>query len=236
LLFLIKSSKQKSASAIIGQALLWLKPHLLLPLLIFEINTPLVLLAIFTCLLGALGLVLSCLFGGVTIISNYIHLLASDEIYGNLLGLIYSPTLRGQLLKLSCDQFIAIKITMIIYSFLLIFSLLMPKRIKLLNKDCSTAFTTIVPLTLCLAPHLHNYDLLLLIPSIVLLSSYSLTGFLFRLRLFIIGLMALVFIIPIYVALHYFYVLRGGLINPFFWTTLVYAIGALIIEWRRPTI
>lgn len=227
-------NKPRSAASVIGQSLLWLKPHLLLPLLAFEINTPLRLLAVLTCLAGVLGLLISCLLGGFSIVPNYLHLLESAEIHGNLLGLIYGPTLRGQLLKFSCDQHLAVKIATAIYSLLLVFSLLLSSKIKRLSSN--TGFTAILPITLCLSPHLHNYDLLLLIPSIFLLSSYSLSGSLFRLRLFIISLLALVFLLPVYIILHYFYVASGGLINPFFWSVLIFGIGALIIEWHRPNV
>jgi hypothetical protein len=228
--------RKRLVPSVIGQSLFLLKPHLLLPILFFEIRRPLIRPMLFTCIVGAFGLFISCILGGFGIIASYLHRLVTDEIYGNAMGIIYSPTLRGQLCKFSFDQYIAAKISTFAYIVLLIFSFLISRQFKKSEMRFNTLFTALVPLTLCLVPHLHNYDLLLLVPGIFQLSSYSLTGFLKKLRIFILGLIGVVLILPIYIAIHYYYVLQNSLINPFFWALLIFGIGALIIEWRRPAL
>jgi hypothetical protein len=141
--------------------------------------------------------------------------------------------LRGQLLKFSLNYSTATQLAVLAYILLLIFTFFIGKKFNSKESASNLLFTVIIPLSLCLSLHLHNYDLLLLLPGIMLLISYPLSGRAHKVRLFIFAVMALVLISPIYVILHYFYVLRGGLINPFFWSTLTFAIGAFFIEKSR---
>ncbi len=211
----------------------WLKPHLLLPILFCQLNKAMLRIPFFVCLFGLAGLLLSSVIGGFAIITNYLALFTSNQIQSNFLGLIYGPTLRGQLLKFSINYDICTKVALVGYIFLLVFALLNRKKIKLGEPKINILFTSLIPLSLCLSLHLHNYDLLLLLPGILLLFTYSLNKPLNYLRIFIISIVVLISLSPIYVYLHYSYVLQGGLINPFFWIILIFAIGAFIIEQQR---
>ena len=218
---------------IVSESIFWLKPHLLLPILCFELSPSMIQVPLLTCLFSFIGLAISCTIAGINIVPSYISLFSSSEMQSSLLGLIYGPTLRGQLLKFSISYDISSKAAIVGYLFLLILAFLNRKRAKIGESQVNIIFTSLLPFSLCLSLHLHNYDLLLLLPGILLLSTYSLSKALNYLRISIIAIVVLVSLAPIYVYLHYFYVLQNGLLNPFFWTTLIFAIGAYVIEQKR---
>lgn len=216
--------------ATVGQSIFWLKPQLLLPLLCFQSKFDTIKTTLFVLASALVGLVISCTIAGPSIIVNYLNLLTNKDVQSTFLGITYGPTLRGQLLKFSIDYDIATKTAFIFYLLLLVLAFLLRKRCDKISGRTNLIFTSLVPLALSLSPHLHNYDLLLLFPGLLLLSTYELSGFFSRLRNGIVFLSILCFISPVYTYLHYFYVLRNGLINPFFWTVFALGFGALMIE------
>ena len=215
---LIYGYKQKRwIIAAIGQSLLWLKPHLVIPLICFEAGAKRYGLCIMSCIVAFFGLLVSSCLGGFSILPNYIHLLiAHNQISGSNLGLQIEPTLRGQLLKLFLNFDHITVIAIIGYLTLLGFAWYAGKLAKEKGLEINLLFCTIVPLSLCLALHAHSYDLLLLCPGAFLLMTPKLSRRLNYARLFLIAGSTAIFILPTYLLIHYLYILRGGVIDPFF--------------------
>jgi hypothetical protein len=69
----------------------------------------------------------------------------------------------------------------------------------------------------------HNYDLLLLVPVVAALISL---GFFVRAPLaarVIVFICGFIFLMPVYGRIHYYYLLRGGVWNPFVFALLLFS-------------
>ena len=72
-----------------------------------------------------------------------------------------------------------------------------------------------MPIWIVTSLHCHNYDLLLLVPGLACVVGYHLYRGMPRWPNLAASIAVLVMIMPIYNKIHYDYLLKGGLINPF---------------------
>lgn len=206
---------------------LLLKPQELLPIAIFLVG------ARQWRVIGGLASVAAVLTAfsipvfGLSGYQNYLQLLA-DPTSADLMQSSINPTVRGQLaLVFEIDspvtKYGALAALAIAYLGCLWAGIRWARTPLQSGNPFQTVLTVIVPVALVTAWHCHDYDLVLLIPGLV-------AAFLQGQReqkalpplLIILG--SLPFMLPIYIPLHYFYLLKGGVVNPYFGLLLADAV------------
>jgi len=210
---------KKLSLAAVGQSVLWLKPHLLLPLVIFQVGAGLHVLVRSTLLIGAAGLLVAVLLGGGAVIETYYQLMTSQLVH-LYMGTESGPTWRAQLLRIGVTGILGDAMTYGAYALMLVLVFIIGKLHAGRSTFGMALFAGVVPLMLLFAPHLHNYDLVLLFPGLlcVFLSEFA-TPAMRRTAGLVIGFLTA----PVYVLIHYLYVVD---LNFFFiavalWTTVV---------------
>jgi len=223
----------RSLAAACGQSVFWLKPHILLPLIFFEAGRGLISIPTVTGLIGIGGIVVAVLLGGSGVINSYYHLLSSHQaqLY---MGLSYGPTLRALLINL-LPGFGSDLLVLAVYALVPIFAFLIGRIYQQRQTTLLLQLLAVVlPVSLVLSPHLHNYDLLLLFPGIVGVFAMRSSKSQVQSMRVVAGLLACLLSLPIYILGHYFYVLRGGVFNPFFIGTCIWAIVAVQCLGKLP--
>lgn len=212
------------AGAILG--LLLLKPQELLPLGIFFL----------ACrqwkLIGGLAAVtivmtvISLLVFGVPGYQNYIHLIL-DPASADLMQSVINPTVRGQLgLVFGIDAPVTKYGAMAAAVLAFVGCLLVGHKARTTANPYYAALVVAVPVGLVTAWHCHDYDIVLSIPGFVgLFMAANRRRQAFITLPIIVG--TLIYMIPVYAPLHYFYLLQGGLVNPYFLLLLAFAAGTL---------
>jgi hypothetical protein len=135
-----------------------------------------------------------------------------------------TPTLRGQLLRLELlpsmqaiphmGTLITVT-TVLFYAAACGFSFWLARRSRKLDKALELGVLATIPLTVVTSFHCHSYDLLLLVPTILMLFTdrpVTTSPFL-KLAIMAVGA---IFVVPFCIYLHYDYLLKGGIANPWF--------------------
>ena len=212
------------------QFLLWLKPYLLIPLIVCELGAGQTVLVVVSFLLAVIGLLLSCVSGGVGCIQGYGHQLVSAKIETSLLSLLHASAIPNRVLNSAplLDLYSAISI--VVYLILIGMAFIVGRQIKAKKLKPAILFTFLIPLTLCLFSKALVYDLLLISPGILLFIVSKASGWLKYVKIIIvIGLFA-VLLLPNYLIICSLGISKNGFLSPFFWVTLLFAIGSLAIE------
>ena len=161
-------------------------------------------------------------------ISNYAMVLspAADPYMQSNLG----ATVRGQLLRIipqAHHQVMLVSLAALIVAALLIF--FQAKRFAKTSYAIDIGTLLAMPLGITTSLHCHDYDLILLTPSIIILLKYADKWKRCRWLLPIFAAVIMSFMLPFGISIHYDYLLKGGLINPYFWLLLTLALGILVI-------
>jgi hypothetical protein len=214
----------RAAFAGLAQAIFLLKPHLLVPTIFYESGCRLYKTPAVTIAVAALCSVVSLLLIGLEAMQIYFSSVASPAFQSTYLRVIAAPTLRGQLTTLMPDT----NLDPVIYgSYILV--AIAGFAVGMNRSGLRPLLTIVVPLTLAFSPHSHVYDLLLLFPGICMLLCSPETAKPLRV---LCGVLVVLFVDAVYIPVHYYYVLQGGLINPFFWGMLTLALASLVSELR----
>jgi len=229
----IALKKRRPVQASIYQFLLWLKPYLLIPIIVYELGAGQSNLVIITFLLAIIGLLLSCVLGGLPLLGNYWHLCMSYKMETSLLSIFQAFVLPNRALRffIPIDLYSAISIA--IYLFLLIAAFFIGKQVRAKKLPLTVTLTSIVPLTLCLFSPSLDYDVLLIVPGILLLAVSNIDGWLKYLKILLILAIFGFLFLPDYLIIHSMSISRSGIFSPFFWGSLAFALGALIIERQQ---
>jgi hypothetical protein len=205
-----------------SQAIFLVKPHLLVPTLLYELGCRLYKIPAVTLVVSALCSIVSLVLIGLEAMQVYFSSVASPEFHATYLRIIAAPTFRGQLARLMPDTDLG---TIIYGTYALVAIAALVLGMK--RSGLRPLLTIVVPITLVFSPHLHIYDLLLLFPGICMLLCSPTTAR--SLRVLCAALIVL-FLDAVYIPVHYYYVLQGGPFNPFFWGVLMLAIASLASE------
>jgi hypothetical protein len=87
----------------------------------------------------------------------------------------------------------------------------------------------LLPLAFATILYCFDYDLLLMVPLLAVLLGTELEE---KIPAWAIGvgmLLGLCFMMPAFIFIHYFYILKGGAINPFFWLLALFAVSLLLL-------
>ena len=140
------------------------------------------------------------------------------------------PNFRGQLLRLfpdSAQAVMVVSLVILLSAALLIF--LATRRWRNANNWLEMGTLLSMPLGLLTSLHCHDYDLILLTPSIVVLCKYRQKFETFKWLLVPCALVGASFVLPIYLEIHYAYLLRGAVFNPYFFGLLIFAISVFVL-------
>lgn len=218
----------------VALSVLLLKPQELAPFLVYLIGARRYSVIGYLIMLTGLLCGASLILIGADGYKNYFDLLGSSVENTVWMQPELSATFRGQLLRAFPDQKLMVtQVSSVILLGGLALTFYLGRRESRQPKWLEAGLATALPLGLVTSFHCHDYDLLLLVPSIVSLVKSGLVknppGW-----LVFVGLACtLPFLLPFYVEIHYQYLLQGGLINPLFWLLVCGSVLALIYLRRN---
>lgn len=144
-----------------------------------------------------------------------------------------TPTVRGQLLRLFPAASSSIfSVTSALYLFSIALSAFAGWKLREKKDAVLLGVLGVMPLGLVLSMHCHTYDLLLLIPTILLIFNDAVIPFNQVWKLAVM-LGAIVFVLPLSVEIQHDYLLKGGQFNPWFFLLLPLAV-ALFVQILYP--
>lgn len=165
---------------------------------------------------------------GAKAVTNY--LMIFSPLAATFMQAELGPNFRGQLLRLFPES--AHIVMMISLGFLLAAAaiiILITRRFRYAANWLELGILVSMPLGLLSSLHCHDYDLILLTPSIIALFKYRQKLKRFSWLLGCCGFVGLFFFLPVYVEIHYAYLLKGAVINPCFIGLLIFAISVLVL-------
>lgn len=225
--------KKQDIGAGLWLALIVLKPQQFLPFLAYLAGTKR-----FKPLAVCLGvfLVLSIIAFvqmGQTGLANYAALVSAPSSLPYMQPEL-TPTLRGQLMRLFPTGASSIfTITSALYLATIALAFFVGWKFRNKANSVLLGALGVMPLALVMSLHCHTYDLLLLIPTIILIFNDALLPFgqLWKLA---VMLGAIIFVLPVSIEIQYDYLLKGGQLNAWFLLLLPLAVALLAKVIRRP--
>lgn len=210
--------------------LLLIKPQELLPLVIFFLACRQWKLIGGLAAVTAVMTMISLIIFGITGFQNYIHLLL-DPTSADFMQSVINPTVRGQLgLVFGIDAQVTKYGALGALLLALVACAVVGDKARTMTNPNPyyVALVVAVPIALVTAWHCHYYDLVLLVPGLAALFLVADARCQTFLTLPIIA-GALPNMIPIYVPVHYFYLLKGGTVNPYFGLLIALTAGTLFL-------
>ncbi len=209
---------KRSLLAGLAMSFFLLKPQEMLPFVAYLLGgrrwKPVACMLVIACLLAVVSF---CVIGPDGY-RNYLHLMLSA--FGNTQGMQpeLSPTLRGQLLRFFPEQKLAvIALSSVVSAAVLVVNWLLGRSFKRHRQWLEVGVAAAVPIGVVSALYCHDYDLLLLIPSVVACLKLGLCARLPEPVKLAVILTATILLLPVYKWVHYDYLLSGGACNPIFW-------------------
>jgi len=236
-LFVYAWKKDAKLCAALALTVLSAKPQQLVPLLALLLGAGeyKILIYLFSAL--ATLLLASFLTFGPAGWQNYFQLCTYSVSHIEWMAPQLGPTLRGQLLLLLPDHKEAISAVCLGLLFIgcaAICYVTFRLRRTTGFKDKSLIFA--LTLGMVSALHAHNYDVLLLLPAFW--SARDLQLWQKQKVLWpVLGACVVIFVIPFYNFIHYYYLVRGGVINPFFFSLAILALlVCLALQQKEPAL
>ncbi len=226
----VSLKKKRYLSATAYQFLLWLKPYLLLPLIMSEIGAGQTNLVIISLLLAVIGVLLSCVVGGVGILESYWHVFTTNKIETSFLSLFQAFAIPNPILRIGLPIHLYSLFSVLLYLAVLVVAFFVGKQIKAKQLRVSILLTFLIPLVVCLFSGAMAYDLLLLTPAIFLIAITKTEGWLKYLKILVMTGIIGVLILPSYLLIFSMGIFRSGIFSPFFWSALIFTGFAFIIE------
>lgn len=144
-----------------------------------------------------------------------------------------TPTLRGQLLRIVPSAYSTIfSATSAIYLLSIAIAFALGRRFANQEKSILLGVLTVMPLALVLSMHCHVYDLLLITPTILLLFSDKVVSFTPAWKLCTIYA-GIIFLLPVALNVHNDYLMKGGVLNPYFFLLLIFGVAMIIYVLRN---
>lgn len=236
MLSIVALKRHKPALSGLSMSVMLLKPQLLMPYVLFLLAArkfkPILWLVLFGLLLTASSLLVL----GNAVYDKYLGLLPVLTMNTHGMWIEGTPTLRGQLMRLFPDRLAMVNALAGAFAILGLVGVFAWGRKFAREADWSTCgIAAMLPLALLTSLYVQFYDLLLLVPAVVALTCTQAARTLPSwLKLASLLLLAM-FTLPVYIPIHYHYLLAGGVINPEFLTLLLYtaAIQILLLRSRQ---
>ncbi len=224
--------KKQQVGAGLWLALIVLKPQQFLPFLAYLAGTKRI-KPLLACVGVFLALsIIAFVQMGQTGLANYAALVSAPSSLPYMQPEL-TPTIRGQLLRLfpaaAASIFTA---TSAVYLATIGLAAFAGWKFRNRNNALLLGVLGIMPLALVTSMHCHTYDLLLLVPTIILIYSDAIMPFgpVWKLAILLGGI---VFVLPLSIEIQYDYLLKGGQFNPWFFLLLPMAVALLIKVFRH---
>jgi hypothetical protein len=226
--------KERYLIAALALSTFVLKPHEILPFIVYLIGAKRYRIVFILAIVIVISILISLTATGINGYTNYLNVFANLSHSDIWMLPEITPTIRGQLIRLHLLPEATISIiSQIISIATLAFSYYFGRKMSSSNHWLNAGIIGIIPLTLVSAFLCHYYDLLLLLPSIVAIVQLAFQKKLPEWLLLLILPLYITLSIPVYVTIHYQYLLPGILsINPSFIVLLIYTIICLVISWN----
>lgn len=227
LLYLARGQDTKAGFALV---LLLLKPQEILPVLLYLTAAkkwkPVAIVAGTAAVLGALSFVLVGMEGW----RNYFKLVG-DSTNVVFMQPELSSTVRGQLMRIPGLSPQITSVTSIVA--LVVVSGIIGYSGWRLRGSLRGLLFIAVPLGLLSSLHCHDYDLLLLTPSVIALTKFPPAAKMNSLVAMTALLSSGIIMLPIYIIVHYQWLLTGGVVNPQFIVLLFWAVCLAVFAFRH---
>lgn len=210
-------------------AVLLIKPQIIIAVLIFLVGVGRWKEISWLFWFATIMLTSSLLFFGVESYASYWELL-NHQYRDAWMQPEVCATVRGQLLRIpGVVATIANTVSVVVMLVAWVGILALGRAYRNSEKWLEVGLIGVIPLGLFVSPHLYNYDLILLLPVVVLLTRLKLTKFesLGWLSLLVVSL------VPLYILFYYGYMLPGGVLNPVFVPFLLAVIGGISVAVRN---
>lgn len=216
--------KDRPIVAALCLTFLLLKPQEVLPFLVFLLGAKRYrILLTFVAIAAAVTVVGMIEIGGQGLL-NYQQLMSNSVENSRFLQSDLAPTLRGQLYRLFPDlktfSTIASSIVMLGALGVIFYA---GRKFRLASGWVEAGLLVAFPLGLVSALYFFDYDLLILLPALVVLMKDQLQDRVPPLILLAIIVGGLIFMLPFSLFIHYDYLMKGGPVNPYFFALLVFA-------------
>lgn len=230
--------REKLVPALLAlSVVLVLKPQIFLPLLLFVLGA----YGILRCLpylagaAAALSTV-SLAMIGIEGYQNYFELMRQSLQHRQWMVPEAGPTVRGQLLRIygQADAAIVNVCTIIAVMVAATFFFL-GRTFKNDSLRLERGVIGALPVGMLVALHCHSYDLLMLLPVFLALISYHRRQPIPKPAIVALIACMLLFMMPFYNKVHYEYLLAGAVLNPFFFTLLIFSEICLWLAWWPPS-
>ncbi|MBC7996929.1 MAG: DUF2029 domain-containing protein [Leptolyngbya sp.] len=224
--------RKRDIPAGVWLVLMVLKPQQFLPFLAFLAGTKRW-KTLAVCGAGFLVLtVIAFALIGQTGMQNYSALVSSPDSVKYMQPEL-TPTLRGQLLRIIPSAASTIfSATSAVYLLVIAIAFALGRRFANHEKSILLGVLTVMPLALVLSMHCHNYDLLLITPTILLLFSDKVIAFNSGWKLATIYAGS-IFLLPVALNVHNDYLMKGGVLNPYFFLLLIFGVAMIIYVLRN---
>lgn len=213
-------------------ALFVLKPQQLLPFLAYLAGAKRFKALLICAAIFALLSVVAFVQMGPTGISNYMALVSAPSSVPYMQPEL-NPTVRGQLLRLFPEAAPTIfTITSALYLATIALGVFIGWQFRKKENALRMGALGFMPLALVASMHCHTYDLLLLIPTIIMIFNDSLIPFGQSWKLAVM-LGTIVFVLPVSIEIQHGYLLKGGTLNPWFFLLLPLGIALFLRVWKQ---
>jgi len=212
--------------AAIMLSFLMLKPQEVLPFLVFLLGARRYRVLFLFAVCTALVALVSFIELGLPGVMNYQTLMASTVENSKYLQADISPTLRGQLYRLfPSAKSLWTVICSIIHLVALGYIFWAGRKFRRAAGWIQAGVLVAMPLGLVTTLYYFDYDLIVLLPALVVLMKPQLQDLIAPWQLLLAMMGGLIFMLPFSIYIHYYYFLNEhGLINPNFWPLLVFSL------------
>lgn len=224
--------KKQDIGAGLFLAFFVLKPQQLLPFLAYLAGAKrfkaLIVCAIVFAVLSAIAFFQM----GTTGISNYMALVSAPSSVPYMQPEL-NPTVRGQLLRLFPEAAPTIfTVTSALYLATIALGVFVGWKYRHHENALRLGALGFIPLALVASMHCHTYDLLLLVPTIIMIFNDSLLPFGQVWKLAVM-LGTIVFVLPVSIEIQHNYLLKGGQFNPWFFLLLSLSTALFVYVWKK---
>lgn len=225
-LHLVLLDKNRPVSSALALAPFLMKPHLALTLCCLHLGARRWKFVLSFALIALFFLALSYFTCGPQAYQKYQALLSFSMVDLQWMNPEATPTLRGQLLRLSfIPQALSTKITTVVFGVILLAIIYLGQRLRG-NVPSRVASLVAIPLGLVFSLHCYSYDLVVLLPAVLMCGQEFVSALLawrrdkvkpdvaFVADFVLAKLVPLLgFVLPFYALIHYIFTLRGSLTN-----------------------
>lgn len=218
----------------LGLSVMTLKPQEMLPFIAFMLGAKRMKPLRWFLIICSILSVIAFLELGWDGILNYFKMMSGTMQNSMFLQTDLSPTLRGQLFRLfPAGKGVWSTISSIVFAVTLIVIHRFGRMFRHSPRWLEAALAVAMPIGIVTTPYIFDYDLMILIPTVVVLMKEPLQDKIPPWALLTGMLGGLIFMLPFSVNIHYDYLMKGGSLNPYFFALVAFGLGTCIFVHKN---